>query len=279
VLGSQEIAFAPQALRGGRHEVAIGSAGSATLVLATLVPALLGAEEESIVVVEGGTHNVAAPPWDYVELVWLPVLRAMGARVQGKLERAGFAPAGGGRVEVRIKPSRLRPIERVTRSDEVDLRVVARVAGLPARIAWTEARMIEHSLDIHVPGRVRVEELPAEWGPGNVVFVSVGEKGQAEGEAIEVITGFGERGVRAEEVAAGVVSAAQQFLSADVPVGVHLADQLVLLLALAGGGALRTLPLDPHTTTQLEIIPRFLPVRFEVTSEASGAFRIEVRRS
>ncbi|MEI8254358.1 MAG: RNA 3'-terminal phosphate cyclase [Deltaproteobacteria bacterium] len=276
VLGSTEVSFTPRALRGGRHEVAIGSAGSATLVLATLLPALLRAGEASEIVIEGGTHNVAAPPWDFVEQVWLPVLRAMGARVSGTLERAGFVPAGGGRVVVRVEPSVLVPIDRTARAGELDVAVVARVAGVSSRVAWTEAKAIAEALELPREA-TRVEELPAAWGPGNVVFVSIRERGAAEGVACELITGFGEKGVPAEHVARSVIDATRQYLAVDAPVGVHLADQLVLLLALAGGGAMRTPPLDRHTTTQLELIPRFLPVRFGVVEESGGVVRIEVR--
>mgnify|MGYP006179398521 CR=1 FL=1 len=52
---------------------------------------------EARVVVEGGTHNPAAPPFEFLARSFLPVLRGMGAAVDLRLLRPGFYPAGGGR--------------------------------------------------------------------------------------------------------------------------------------------------------------------------------------
>jgi RNA 3'-terminal phosphate cyclase (ATP) len=108
-------------------------------------------------------------------------------------------------------------------------------------------------------------------GPGNVLILSV------ESEALtEVFAGFGQRGVPAEEVAGGAVEEMQRYLAADVPVGEHLADQLLLLFALAGSGAYATLPLSGHTTTQIDLIPRFLDVSIgvEEISETRHVVRV-----
>jgi RNA 3'-terminal phosphate cyclase (ATP) len=111
-------------------------------------------------------------------------------------------------------------------------------------------------------------------GPGNVVFIEI------ESEHItEVFTGFGQRGVRAETVAERAVNDARTYLAAGVPVGEHLADQLLIPMALAGGGAFVTQSLTRHTETNAEVIRRFLDM--EVASEplSPGVWRVDVRRS
>ena len=65
-------------------------------------------------------------------------------------------------------------------------------------------------------------------------------------------------GLSAEEVARSPVTEAKAYLEAGVPVGRHLADQLMLPLAMAGSGSFRTLPLSAHAITQIEIIETFL---------------------
>jgi RNA 3'-terminal phosphate cyclase (ATP) len=92
----------------------------------------------------------------------------------------------------------------------------------------------------------------------------------------EVFTGFGERGVRAETVADGVADEALAYLAAGAPVGPHLADQLLLPLALARGGSFRTLEPTRHTRTQLEILRLFLDVRVTLTPTAGGSWRVWV---
>ena len=103
-LGSRALSFEPGQVRGGDLRLAVGTAGSATLVLATVLPALLFAREPSRLTLEGGTHNPMAPPFDFLSRTFLPILRRMGASVDVRLEMYGFYPAGGGRFTVAIEP-------------------------------------------------------------------------------------------------------------------------------------------------------------------------------
>jgi RNA 3'-terminal phosphate cyclase (ATP) len=101
---------------------------------------------------------------------------------------------------------------------------------------------------------------------------------ELESDALcEVCTAFGERGVRAESVAESAARQAKEYLASGAPVGVHFADQWVLLVALAGGGSFRTLSPSLHTQTQLLLLPMFLKVRCDVTGETDGCVRIDVR--
>jgi RNA 3'-terminal phosphate cyclase (ATP) len=258
-IGSSSLTFIPGAVRPGKHELSVGSAGSTTLVLQTVLPALLCASEPSLLVLEGGTHNPMAPPFEFLERTYLPLVNRMGPRVQAELERAGFYPAGGGRIVVSIEPApRLIGFELLERGEIRQKQALALVSRLPRHIGEREvseaARLAEwDSLE------VREVDTP---GPGNAVLLSV------ESEALtEVFAGFGERGVPAEKVAAWAVRDVQTYLAAGVPVGENLADQLLLLLALAGSGAFATLPLSGHSTTQIDLIPRFLDVKIQVEGE------------
>src|SRR5512138_2046230 len=96
-VGSSELTFAPTALRSGEYHFVVGTAGSCTLVLQTVLPALIIAEGSSEIRLEGGTHNPAAPPFDFLAGAFLPLLNRMGPDVRAALERPGFYPAGGGR--------------------------------------------------------------------------------------------------------------------------------------------------------------------------------------
>jgi len=92
----------------------------------------------------------------------------------------------------------------------------------------------------------------------------------------QVFTGFGERGRPAEEVAKSYVEAAKVWLEANVPVDEHLADQLLLPMALAGGGPFRTTRPSLHTTTNADIIQRFLPTPIRTERESELVWRITV---
>ena len=101
-INSTELTFVPQEVVPGDYRFSVGSAGSTMLVLQTVLPVLMLAKEPTTLTLEGGTHNPAAPPYDYVERVYLPLIQRMGARVRSELIRAGFLPAGGGVVKISI---------------------------------------------------------------------------------------------------------------------------------------------------------------------------------
>jgi len=254
-LGSREVTFAPRSVAAGAYHFAVGTAGSATLVLQTVLPALMLASGRSTLVLEGGTHNPAAPPFEFLERGFLPLLSRMGPRVSVELERAGFYPAGGGRFHATIEPvSRLEALELNERGPVREQSVRAVVAALPRRIAEREIRRLMARLDW--PAHCfHIDEAKAQ-GPGNVVVVEI-----ACEQVTEVFTGFGERGVRAEAVADAALRETLEYLSANVPVGRHLADQLLLPLALARGGCFRTLALSEHARTQMQVIHSFLDVK------------------
>ena len=104
-IGSRELTFKPGALKGGDYSFAIGTAGSSTLVLQTVLPPLLTAAEPSVVRISGGTHNKGSPPFDFLQRAFLPLIARMGARVELELLSYGFYPKGGGVIVATITPS------------------------------------------------------------------------------------------------------------------------------------------------------------------------------
>jgi RNA 3'-terminal phosphate cyclase (ATP) len=273
-IGSQELTFSPGSACGGEHDFDIGTAGSTTLVLQTVLPALMLASEPSTVLLRGGTHNPQSPTFEFIEKAFLPLVRRLGPQVRTTLQRPGFYPAGGGRFLVEIEPVRvLRPFDLRNRGRSLGQRATATVAHLPRHIAEREIDVLRNKLRWE-PACFCIAELTEVDGPGNVVIVELVFE-----HVTEVFAGFGQKGVRAEDVAKRVGNEVKEYLRADVPVGRHLADQLVLLLAVAGGGAFRTLSPSGHLTTQLEVIRAFLNVELAVTQEPSGSWLVEVTSS
>jgi RNA 3'-terminal phosphate cyclase (ATP) len=268
-LASRQISFTPGLVRAGHYTFDIGSAGSTTLVLQTVLPPLLVADGPSSVELIGGTHNPFAPPFDFLDRAFLPLVDRMGARVAMTLQRPGFYPAGGGRLRVEISPGPLRRLELLERGEIRSIVCRAVVSSLPDHIAKRELTAVaerlglaDESLELR-----RYERL----GPGNLVMIEV------ESESLrELFTGFGRRGVPAEKVASEAADEAERYLAANVPVAEHLADQLLLPLTLAGGGALVTLPPSSHTTTNIDTIRRFLDVTISLRELSAERWRIDV---
>ncbi|MBI3725193.1 RNA 3'-terminal phosphate cyclase [bacterium] len=271
-VGSQRLVFTPQGITGGHHSFRVGTAGSATLVFQTVLPALLKASEPSSLFFDGGTHNPFAPPFDFIERAFLPLLARMGARVSLELERPGFYPAGGGSFTARTEPSPLSPIEVLERGELRSKHVVAAVSRLPLDIVERELDTIGRALRWDRSCFERVA-IPNARGPGNYIAIDI-----ACEHVTEVVTAIGERGIRAEEVARRAVLEVREYLDSGAPVGKHLADQLVLLLALAGGGSFRTGAPTPHTTTQIEVLSKFLPVSVRAEQLSEKVWQLSLER-
>lgn len=270
-LGATRLEFSPSALRPGHYSFDVGTAGSTSLVLQTVLPALLTAAEPSSLVLCGGTHNPQAPPFEFLERSFLPLVRRLGPVVKAKLDRPGFYPAGGGRVRVEVRPAAaLAPLELLERGALRGIRATALVANLDPEIGRRELRVVQRGLDVP-PAVLRLETVRSP-GPGNALVVEL------ETERVtEVCTGFGQRGRRAEAVAAAACAQARAWLEAGAPVGAYLADQLLLPLALAGGEAFRTVEPTAHARTNAWVIEQFLPVRVEFRADG-GTWVAEVRR-
>lgn len=274
-LNSQSLTFTPGVVTPGEYKFAVGTAGSTTLVLQTILPALLTAAGASRVVIEGGTHNPAAPPFDFLSRVFLPLVARMGPRIEAVLERPGFYPAGGGRIVITIEPAAsntLAPLVLDTRGDTVTRRVVAIVANLDPRIGHRELEAARRRLgweDGSADFEVRM--MDQSNGPGNVMLIEIGST-----HVTEMFTEFGVRGVRAEQVAHKAVRDVRRYLTANVPVGSHLADQLLVPMAMAGAGSFRTTGLTPHARTNIEVIQRFLDVSIEVRDEDGDAVHVRI---
>lgn len=251
-LGSQALTFRPTALQPGDYTEAVGSAGSALLVLQTVLPALAVAGGPSSVTVEGGTHNPWSPCFDFLSHAWAPQVRALGASLQLTLAAHGFFPAGGGRVSASIAPTAgLQPLVQVERPAACRTLGAAVVSGLPENVGHRERKVLLERLGPEAD--LAVVRVQRPRGPGNRVWVA----DLWDGGAV-VSSAAGRRGVTAEEVAARAADGLLAARSAGLPVGPHLADQLVLLLALGGGGRFRTGPLTPHTRTNLWVVGRFV---------------------
>ena len=296
-VGASQIEFRPGTIVPGEYKFAVGTAGSTGLVLQTILMPLLLTSGPSRLILEGGTHNMLAPPFDFIAKCFLPIIRRMGPQVDARLVRHGFYPRGGGRIEIDIQPAALGPIACVERGDLVARSALAIFAALPFEVADREIKTVKKLLDwpdeayaVHElpeeqgPGNMKklldwpdeayaVHELPEEQGPGNILLL------EAEFEHVtEIVSGFGKLGVPAEQIAKRAAGRMAGYLESDAFAGPYLADQLLLPFALAGGGEFTTVKPSQHSLTAVEIIAKFLgrSCKFEIAD--SGVHRLSVER-
>ncbi|MBI4832067.1 MAG: RNA 3'-terminal phosphate cyclase [Candidatus Lindowbacteria bacterium] len=275
--GSQNLVFKPHRIKAGSYRFAVGSAGSCTLILQTILPALIMADGPSEVELEGGTHNMMAPPFDFLKRTFLPLLeRISGASISFELARHGFYPAGGGLVKVCVKPSSTKAVDELSlleRGRILRREGVAMVSKLSNDIAKRELKKLQEILGWE-ESEMRLARVTDSPGPGNVVMAEV----SSECGVTKIVSSFGKIGIPAEKVAADAAEQIQAYINANVPVGRHLADQLLLPMALWGGGEFRTMPLTPHATTNLHVIKKFLDISAGIVEEQDGAVKVRIKQ-
>ena len=276
-IGSRCLTFRPGPVRAGEYRFQIGTAGSTTLVLQTVLPSLLCADGTSRLILEGGTHNPFAPPFDYIAKTYLPIINRMGPSVVARLHCYGFYPAGGGKIEIEVRPAEsLGAITLTEPIENVDVSGRILIANLSEDIARRERKVLAQRLECD-PSAIDIEVVEKNSGPGNVVMV------QAESKALtEVFTSFGQIGVKAEKVARDAAIACNTYVQDAHPVGHYLADQLMLPMAIGagqgtGGGVFRTGELSLHSLTHIEIIRKFLAVTIEVEQVNQSTNLIHIR--
>lgn len=262
-IGSKRFVFEPGLVQAGAYRFSIGSAGSTTLVCQTILPALMLTRGISSVEFQGGTHNPFAPPYDFLERVYAPLVQQLGPIVRASDCRRGFYPAGGGSFRVYIEGTEhLRSLELFDRGRLLARRVCSLVANLPLHIAERECKQIATKSGWDAKQFV-CEEIKDSSGPGNVVMIEL----QFE-RLTELFIAFGEVGKKAERVANEVLRAARKYLDSHVPVGPYLADQLLLPMGLAAHQgqpcAFRTGPLTQHAETHIDVLKCFLAIEIDV---------------
>jgi len=270
-MNSMDLRFKPGCVQPGDYEFAVGSAGSSILVLQTILPPLLVASGPSRIRISGGTHNPMAPPFEFLERSFLPRIRAMGADVTAVLERPGYYPAGGGQIAVEIGPcEELKVVDCTERGELLGVHAEAHVAQLPAKLGRRELSRLGSILDQPLAS-AEIVEIANSASPGNCLVATAEFANHRQ-----VFSGLGQLQVPAERIAQGVAKAVNRHLANPVLADDYLADQLLLPMAIAGGGAFSATAISMHAKTNMAVIREFLPVKFELERRSRLDWRIEV---
>lgn len=269
-LGSQTLVFEPGPVRAGDYDFNVGSAGSCTLVLQTVLPALMLADAPSRIMLAGGTHNPMAPPFHFLVRAFAPLLRRLGVGIDLTLRRHGFYPAGGGEMSATIHPAeRLAPFDLMERGVLRHAYAECLAAALPRAVAQRELEAVASALGWS-GDQLRMPVVRQNEGPGHVLMATLDFE-----HVSEVMTNFCERGVNAERVAHDLAREVRAFEAGTGALGPHLADQWMLPLSLAvsqaGGAAHFTCDeLTDHSTTNMGVIEQFLSVKFDAERRAAA---------
>lgn len=272
-LRSQEIVFEPAMLRGGEYRFDVGTAGSITLVLQALLPVMLTAPAPCKVHITGGTDIRQAPAADYLREVLIRLIGRLGARVTIRVLRRGYYPRGGGELEVMVQPAILASAVFDACGYSQVIRGVAHVVNLPEHIALRMKQSALDRLGAYAAQAIIVTQVlghEAAFGSGGAIVCWAESEHTVLGAAR-----VAERGVPAEALGEAVGEELAADLAAGAALDVHAADQILVYLALAGGGLFSTRSVSLHARTAMWLIEQFLPVTFDI-SEAAGLIYVTV---
>ncbi len=276
--GSREIVFEPGHVRPGHYAFDVsrisGSAGSVTLVMQTLLPALCLARGASSVDVIGGTHVAWSPPFHFFRDSFLAAISRMGVEARAKILRWGFYPKGGGKVRLDVNPCDApKPLELTDRGKLLSIKGLSAVSRLPVSIAERQARMVSECLSDKGPApEIDMVEVDSN-GPGTFIYL------RAEFENVTLcFSALGERGKPAEKVGVEAASNLSLFIDTGACVEEHLADQLVPYMAIAKGASVMSVSkITRHLLTNTWVIGQLVQdLRIDVEGEEGGPGRVSV---
>lgn len=276
-VGASEFTFIPGHVTSGTYRFDIGTAGSTSLVLQTLIPPLLRTDSISRISITGGTHVPVSPTFHYLSKVFLPALSALGIRVDLTMVRPGFYPKGGGEIVAVIHPAAtITPLSATgpTVIQKVDLE--SAVSALPLSIAERQREAAIRLIRPQVPGNINLSTKTTEvhaYSPGTFIFIC--------GEGVPIPSGFSSIGVRGKPAETVGAEAAEAFLShyrSEKQVDPHLADQLVIYLSLATGiSSFSTSCITRHLLTNLHVMGLFREVEFEIAGREGHQGMVTVK--
>ncbi|SIR58394.1 RNA 3'-terminal phosphate cyclase (ATP) [Haladaptatus litoreus] len=258
-IGSEALTFRPKAADGGKFSIDVETAGSTALVFDALLPLAVTLDEPLSVTVTGGTDVRWSPTVDYFREVKLPLCRRFGLLAGVEVTRTGYYPAGGGEATLWVAPSSLSAINLAERRELTGVRIYSKASTSLAEQNVAE-RQAETARDrLGSAGHLVLERRTTyakSDSTGSSLLVRAEYSEMDENYTVAGFDGLGERGVPAEDIAKRVVGAFSAFHDGRGVVDEHMADQLVIFLALAGGRV--TIPkITPHIETSLELLAAF----------------------
>jgi RNA 3'-terminal phosphate cyclase (ATP) len=272
--GSQRITFIPQEILPGDYQLEVRTAGSVTLLLqATFLPLCLSGGISRVTLI-GGTHVPWSPSFHYLSEVLLPTLQRMGVSAQAVIEKWGFYPKGGGKIQLKIDPvHELKAISLAERGLLKKVRGISAISNLPKHVAerQREQALKKIQRELKIDAEIATSyDIPSN-GPGSFVFLS------AEYEkTLAAFSSLGARGKPAEKVADEAVESMKDFIESDGCIDPHLADQLVPFMAVAKGNSFfTTTQMTEHLLTNLWVTGHFFPVKVRKWGEIGRPGRVE----
>jgi len=257
-IGSESIEFIPKEIKGGSFSINVGTAGAITLVLQTLVLPSIHAEEDVILEITGGTDVKWSPTINYFKHIFCYFLAKMGIDIFVETLKYGFYPKGGGKVKVTIKPcKKIKPINLIERGnmEKIEVRSIASETLRNRRVAERQSEAAKKILKFENETITYVSTLSSGSSINLHAYFENCKLGASE---------LGERGKLAEKVGEEAAKSLVKQIDSNACLDKWMADQILPYMALAGNSKVSIAEITNHVKTNIWVIEKFLPVKFEI---------------
>ena len=276
-IGSTSLKFSPGKIVPAKLAANIGTAGSCSLLLHTILPAAMAAETGLRVM--GGTDVPFSPPVDYLREALFPALRQMNAFFEVNLVQRGYYPKGNGRISFASKEAKW-PLKKIVFLEPSELRYIkffSHSSGFPKEVSNSQF-LSAKSVLLEKLGWFDFDER-VEWNQ---------QSRETTGSGISIFAFFdstptvgcsclADRKNSSDSVGKSAAESLLAELAPKAPVDSHLADQLIPFMALAKGKSrIFCSSLSSHTITNIMITEQLLGVKFSVEGEKDKPATISV---
>ena len=291
-IGSTELLFSPRKMQTGEFFFDIGTAGSTSLVLQTLIPAIvfsnISGNQKSTITLKGGTHVPFSPSFHYLNNIFASFLKKLGIEISISIESYGFYPQGGGKIRAEIVPVKnIKPLNITERGALLKLRGYSGVGNLPLSIAERQRNTMLEEISSSV---IHPHPPLIKWGfenidiellnvstPGQRTFIFL----QAESEhSTAGFTSLGERRKMAEIVGEEAAKEFLTYYATDAALDPHMADQIVLYLSMCNERSVFTTScITEHLMTNLWAIGLFHAYKYSVEGEPGKPWIVRINKT
>lgn len=255
-IGSKELFFKPNKITGGYYSFDIGTAGSITLLLQSLLPVLLFADRPSKIEIGGGTHVSHSPTVDYYEHVFLPIVRKFGVNAEILISSLGWYPKGQGKVSLFAKPSKLSSLNITEKINLKSINGIISQSNLQDEIMDREESIIRNTF----PGILISKRNMTSASPGNAITLWAEYENTVLGCDV-----LGQKGVRAEKIASSCAAELEKLIHSKGCVDTWMGDQILIYMALAKGESkIKVNKITSHMISCMETISLFTGKEFKI---------------
>lgn len=266
-LGSTTVTFTPKELTKTKLTIDIGTAGSTTLLLQSLLLPILFSGKEFKLAIKGGTDVQWSIPIDYFNNVLLPHTKKY-ADLQLKTQRRGFYPKGGGLIQLKSKSKKPlgQPLPKIQLLQQGTLFKISCISYAskdlqPQRVAERQAeaaRIILSQLTTTIDIIQQYTDTPST-GSGIVITGTCGDE-EGLNQINPVIFGsscLGKQQLKAEHIGEQAAKDFKDIITSKAPVDQHLADQLLPIIAITGG-KMKVQKITNHLKSNIYVAEQFL---------------------